>query len=63
MCSRSVNRVKLSPIAKSLLERRTIRPKLSPIAKFAASLIKIIDKYYDFSLDLSYINIMISLSY
>ena len=44
--------------AKSLLERRTIRPKLSPDAKFAASPINIIDEDYDFSLDLSYITIV-----
>src|SRR5215216_1374002 len=40
--------------AKSLLERRTIKSKLSPNAKFAASPINIKDKDYDFSLDFSY---------
>ena len=44
--------------AKSLLERRTIRPKLSHAAKFAASPTNIIDEDYDFSLDLSYIAIV-----
>src|SRR5215216_7385981 len=33
---------------KSLVERRTIRPKLSPIAKFVASPNNIIDKDYGF---------------
>ena len=50
MCSRSVNAL--------ILERRTIRPKLSPDAKFTASPINIIDEDYDFSLDLSYIAIV-----
>src|SRR3954466_363889 len=43
---------------RSLLERRTIIPKLSPDAKFATSPINIKDKDYDFSLYLSYINIV-----
>ena len=43
---------------KSLLERCTIKPNLSPNAKFAASPINIEDKDYDFSLDLSYITIV-----
>ena len=34
---------------KSLLERHTIKPKLAPNAKFAASPIHIKDKDYDFS--------------
>jgi hypothetical protein len=41
-----------------LLARRAVRYKLSPNAKFAASPIDIIDKDYDFSLDLSYISIV-----
>jgi hypothetical protein len=41
-----------------LLARRTIRYKLSPNPKFAASPINIRDKDYDFSLDLSYISIV-----
>ena len=43
---------------RSLLEKRTIIPKLSPDAKFAPSPIDIKDKDYDFSLDLFYINIV-----
>ena len=43
---------------KSLLEKRTIIPKLFPDIKFSTSPIDIKDKYYDFSLDLSYINIL-----
>ena len=43
---------------KSLLKRRTIKPKLSPNAKFVACPINIIDEDYDFSLDLSYIDIV-----
>jgi hypothetical protein len=43
---------------KELLARRSIRYKLSPDAKFAASLINIRDNDYDFSLDLSYISIV-----
>jgi hypothetical protein len=43
---------------RDLLPRRTVRYKLSPDAKFAASPIHISDKDYDFSLDLSYISIV-----
>jgi hypothetical protein len=43
---------------RDLLARRTVRYKLSPDAKFAASPINISDKDYDFSLDLSYISIV-----
>jgi hypothetical protein len=43
---------------RELLERRVVRYKLSPDAKFAVSLINISDKDYDFSLDLSYISII-----
>jgi hypothetical protein len=43
---------------KELLARRTIRYKLSPDPKFAASPINIRDKDYDFSLDLSNISIV-----
>jgi hypothetical protein len=43
---------------RDLLARRAVRYKLSPDAKFAASLIHISDKDYDFSLDLSYISIV-----
>src|SRR3954466_13145415 len=43
---------------RSILEKRTIIPKLSPDAKFATSPIDIKDKDYDFSLNLSYINIV-----
>ena len=43
---------------KNLLERRTVKPKLSPNVKFATSPINIKDKDYDFSLDLSYIAIV-----
>jgi hypothetical protein len=44
---------------KSLLARRVVRYKLSPDAKFATSPIDIKDKDYDFSLDLSYISIVV----
>jgi hypothetical protein len=43
---------------RDLLARRAVRYKLSPDAKFAMSPINISDKYYDFSLDLSYISIV-----
>ena len=43
---------------KSLLEKHTIIPKLFPDAKFATSPINIKDKDYDFSLDLSYLDIV-----
>jgi hypothetical protein len=43
---------------RDLLARRAVRYKLSPDVKFAASLINISDKDYDFSLDLSYISIV-----
>src|SRR3954471_6590465 len=43
---------------KSLLARRTIMPKLSSDPKFATSPIDIKDKDYDFSLDLSYLDIV-----
>jgi hypothetical protein len=43
---------------RDLFERRAVRYKLSPDAKFAASPINISDKDYDFSLDLSYISIV-----
>jgi hypothetical protein len=43
---------------RDLLARRAVRYKLCPDAKFAASLINISDKDYDFSLDLSYISIV-----
>src|SRR3954470_9490399 len=43
---------------KSLLARRTIIPKLSSDPKFATSPIDIKDKDYDFSLDLSYLDIV-----
>src|SRR3954463_3172840 len=43
---------------RSLLERRTIIPKLSSDPKFATSPIDIKDKDYDFSLDLSYLDIV-----
>jgi hypothetical protein len=43
---------------KELLARRTIRYKLSPDPKFAASPINIRYKDYNFSLDLSYISIV-----
>jgi hypothetical protein len=43
---------------RDLLARRTVRYKLSPDAKFAASPINICDKDYDFSLDLSFISIV-----
>src|SRR3954462_12601910 len=43
---------------KSLLARCTIMPKLSSNPKFATSPIDIKDKYYDFSLDLSYLDIV-----
>ena len=43
---------------KSLLSRRTIMPKLSSDPKFATSPIDIKDKDYDFSLDLSYLDIV-----
>jgi hypothetical protein len=43
---------------RDLLARRDVRYKLSPDAKFVASLINISDKDYDFSLDLSYISIV-----
>jgi hypothetical protein len=45
-------------VVKELLARHAVRYKLSPDAKFAASPINIIDKDYDFSLDLSYISIV-----
>src|SRR3954464_9080345 len=45
-------------VIKSLLARRTIIPKLSSDPKFATSPIDIKDKYYDFSLDLSYLDIV-----
>src|SRR4051812_38425342 len=43
---------------KSLLDRRTIIPKLSSDPKFATSPIDIKDEDYDFSLDLSYLDII-----
>src|SRR3954447_22225838 len=43
---------------KSLLARRTIMPKLSSDPKFATSPIDIKDEDYDFSLDLSYLDIV-----
>src|SRR3954464_412756 len=43
---------------KSLLARRIIIPKMSSDPKFATSPIDIKDKYYDFSLDLSYLDII-----
>src|SRR4051812_4800804 len=43
---------------KSLLDRRTIIPKLSSDPKFATSPIDIKDEDYDFSLDLSYLDIV-----
>jgi hypothetical protein len=43
---------------RDLLARRVVRYKLSPDAKFATSPIDIMDKDYDFSLDLSYISII-----
>jgi hypothetical protein len=43
---------------KELLARRTVRYKLSPNPKFAASPINIRDKDYNFFLDLSYISIV-----
>src|SRR4051812_39564595 len=43
---------------KSLLARRTIIPKLSSDPKFATSPIDIKDKDYNFSLDLSYLDIV-----
>src|SRR3954471_5552417 len=43
---------------KSLLERRTIIPKLSSDPKFSTSPIDIKDKDYDLSLDLSYLDIV-----
>jgi hypothetical protein len=43
---------------RDLLERRAVRYKLSPDAKFVVSPINISDKDYDFSLDLSYISIV-----
>src|SRR3954470_19561854 len=43
---------------KSLLARRTIMPKLSSNPKFATSPIDIKDEDYDFSLDLSYLDIV-----
>src|SRR3954468_11008574 len=43
---------------KSLLERHTIIPKLSSDPKFATSPIDIKDKDYDFSFDLSYLDIV-----
>src|SRR3954466_14574323 len=43
---------------KSLLARRTIIPKLSSDPKFVTSPIDIKEKYYDFSLDLSYLDIV-----
>src|SRR3954468_10770441 len=43
---------------KSLLARRTIIPKMSYDPKFATSTIDIKDKDYDFSLDLSYLDIV-----
>src|SRR3954465_1308234 len=43
---------------KSLLAIRTIMPKLSSDPKFATSPIDIKDEYYDFSLDLSYLDIV-----
>src|SRR4051812_21719211 len=43
---------------KSLLDRHTIIPKLSSDPKFATSPIDIKDKDYDFSLDLSYLDIV-----
>src|SRR4051812_21184959 len=43
---------------KSLLARRTIMPKLSSDSKFATSPIDIKDENYDFSLDLSYLDIV-----
>src|SRR4051812_297364 len=45
---------------KSLLARRTIMPKLSSDPKFATSPIDIKDEYYDFSLDFSYLDIVVS---
>jgi hypothetical protein len=44
---------------KNLLARRVVRYKLSPDAKFATSPIDIRDKDYDFSLDLSYIYLLL----
>src|SRR3954467_9470839 len=43
---------------KSLLARRTIMPKMSSDPKFATSPIDIKDEDYDFSLDLSYLDIV-----
>src|SRR3954468_7011761 len=43
---------------KSPLARRTIMPELSSDPKFATSPIDIKDKYYDFSLDLYYLDIV-----
>jgi hypothetical protein len=45
-------------VIRDLLARRAVRYNLSPNAKFDASPINISDKYYDFSLDLSYISIV-----
>src|SRR3954464_14933142 len=45
-------------VIKSLLARRTIIPKLSSGPKFATSPIDIKDKDHDFSLDLSYLDIV-----
>ena len=53
-----INAASTASARKSILEKRAVKYKLSPDAKFATSPINIKDKDYDFSLDLAHIAIV-----